>query len=80
LKKILKTNFSIRFDVQEINFSIKGRYTETTSRIGFGCPGIPTFAFEESRLYLSPNIGLPSSNAKFRRRVCQKPILEVVSV
>jgi hypothetical protein len=52
-------------------------YTEVTSRIGFGCPGIPTFARGEGRLYLSPNIGLPSLLAKFRRRVCQNRFLKL---
>jgi hypothetical protein len=48
-----------------------------TSRIGFGCPGIPTFARGEGRLYLSPNIDLPSPFAKFRRRVCQNRFLKL---
>jgi hypothetical protein len=48
-----------------------------TSRIGFGCPGIPTFARGEGRLYLSPNIDLPSPLAKFRRRVCQNRFLKL---
>jgi hypothetical protein len=58
----------------------KGSYTPIDSKIGFGCPGIPTFAFEEGRLYLSSNIGLPSSNTKSGRRVCQKTILESICV
>jgi hypothetical protein len=53
-----------------------GTYTEMTSRIGFSCPGIPTFARGEGRLYLSPNIDLPSPLAKFRRRICQNRFLK----
>jgi hypothetical protein len=55
-------------------------YTETTSRMGFGCPGIRAFAVPEGGLYLSSNINPPSGTAKSRRRLCQIPILEVASV
>jgi hypothetical protein len=51
-----------------------------TSRIGFGCPGIQTFAFEEGRLYLSPNIDLPFFKFKIQAPGLPKPILEVISV